>query len=208
MKKLSLLAWIAFAGCQAAQGPQIFQIAPSSAVRVASGSQLQVPASCPIYAPGDHDVDTPEQPWPDHVTIICAIDDQGNTYGTSTGDSPGGTLAVLPGNRELGYYIGFDASAGFTPDKAVLDGAAPSVAVFSAPTNVGSFTDCCAEGHPDARLTPQTVAVGEGGWLISFGPFDANPTQVAIDLDTAQLLPPGPTNTGSWFDRFYVNGAP
>jgi hypothetical protein len=208
MKWFALFTFVTAAGCQGAPAQRIFQIAPSSAVRVESGSHLQMPASCPVYAPGDYDVDTPEQPWPNHVTIMCAVDDQQNTYGLVTGDNPGSTLAVLPGDRELGLFIGFDSSAGFTPAKATLDGPNPSAAAWSAPFNVSSGNRCCAESDPNARLAPQTVAVGDGGWLISLGLFNADPTQVAILLDTAQLLPPDGQIGNGYVDRFYVNGAP
>jgi hypothetical protein len=211
MKSLTLIALLtaAAAGCQGAPVQRIFQIAPSSAVRVESGSHLQVPASCPVYAPGDFDVDTPEQPFPDHVTIMCVVDDQGNTYGLVTGDNPGSTLAVIPGDRELGYYIGFDASAGFTPARAILDGDTPDLEVWSAPDNVSTSPSCCAENDPNNRLAVQTVAVGNGGWLVSLGKLNADPTQVAIFLNTSQLVPAGPSSgLGGFIDRFYVNGAP
>jgi hypothetical protein len=186
--------------------------APEVVAGVSTG--LQVPASCPVYAPGGGDVDTPEAPFPEHVTIMCAIDDAGGTYGLVTGDA-GPAMAVVPGNHELGFYIGFDATAGFTPDQAILDGPAhitapgdPSLLAFAAPTNVQSTSDCCPESHPDARLPPRTVAVSDLGWLISLGTYDTNPTQVAIDLNTFAILPPGSGNLGSYWTRFYVNGAP
>jgi hypothetical protein len=169
-------------------------------------SRLTVPASCPTYAPGGGDVDTPEAPFPDHVTIMCAIDDAGGTYGIINGDAPTAHLAVVPGGRELGFYLGFDAGAGFTPDRAVLTGTSPSIGAWSAPTNVTS-QDCCAEGHPDAVLAPVTVAVGNQGWLISLGHFDGAATQVALWLNTGRMLPASP-GTGSWAARFYVNGPP
>jgi len=171
-------------------------------------SGLTVPASCPVYAPGGGDVDTPEAPFPPHVTILCAVDDAGGTYGIVNGDAPTAGLAVIPGGRELGFYLGFDAGAAFSPDKAVLDGTAPSLEGWSAPTNVQSGSDCCAEAHPDARLALTTVAVGSFGWLVSLGRFDDAATQVALDLNTQILLPPSDGNTGGWFARFYVNGAP
>jgi hypothetical protein len=170
-------------------------------------SGLTVPASCPVYAPGGGDVDTPEAPFPDHVTILCVVDDAGGTYGIVNGDAPTAQLAVIPGSRELGFYLGFDAGAAFTPSKAALTGDMPSVEGWSAPKNIYS-QDCCPGAPGDPPLGMTTVAVGSFGWLISLGRFDASATQVALGLNTAELLPAYPGNTGSWVARFYVNGVP
>src|SRR5450631_2992953 len=122
MKKvIGSLAVLVLAACEGQQPQRIFEISQPPIPVAGSQSRLPVPTSCPIFAPGDMDVDTPEAPFPDHVTIMCAVDDTGGTYGRNNGDAPGGTLAGVQGGREIGFYIGFDPNAGFTPNKAVLD---------------------------------------------------------------------------------------
>lgn len=194
------------AGCGSQSPQRVLEIAQPPVREASSTSGLSVPATCPVYAPGSYDVDTPEAPYPAEITTFCALDDTGATYGVIEGDSPGAALAVLPGNRELGLYIGFSADSGFTLDKAVLEGPGAVLAAFSAPTNV-STADCCAESHPEGTLSPSTVAVGERGWLISLGNFDGAATQVSALMRTALLFPAEPA-FATYGARFYVNGAP
>lgn len=208
MKVIVSLTLLSLAACGGQQPQQIFVISQPPVPVPGSQSRLPVPTSCPIYAPGDYDVDTPEAPFPAHVTIMCAVDYAGRTYGLVTGDSEGSTLAVVPGGGELGFYVGFDAGAGFTPDKAVLDGTNPNFTAYAGPTDVTS-QDCCPEQHPEDLLAPTTEAVNDAGWLVSLGFFDESATQVAVELNTDVLLPPGSTaGNGGFGARFYVNGTP
>jgi hypothetical protein len=166
---------------------------PPPLVAEGTNSNLAVPSSCPVYAPGGGDVDTPEPPFPDGVSIICAVDETGRTYGIVNGDAPTAHLAVLPGDREIGLYIGFELGSSFTP---TLTGSNPTLTAYAAPTDVYS-QDCCAEDHPDKRVQPQAVALGSQGMLVSLGQFDGSPIQVAFILQPF-----------SWYGRFYVNGPP
>ena len=208
MKRLIPVVLFSLVACGQTEGLQDQQseIAQLPSVESGQGSRLAAPTSCPIWAPGGGDVDTPEAPFPDHVSKLCAVDDTGRGYGIVGGDAPTAQLAVIPGNHELGLYIGVDSSAQFTPDRAILSGGSADIEAWAAPTNVLS-QDCCAEDHQTGRLTLRMVAVGNRGMLLSFGTFDGMPTQVAFDLDTGALFGSGPTN-GGWFGRFYVNGVP
>jgi hypothetical protein len=189
---------------------RLFEITvPPDVVANAKDTSLLVPKSCPAYAPGGGDVDTPELPFPDNVSIICGVDEAGGTYGLVNGDAPTARLAVLPGNQELGLYIGINASAHFTPDRATVSGDDAMIKAWSAATNVYSQTSCCAEDQPNSRLPLQLVAVGSQGMMISLGRFDGAPTQVAFDLNTLALVASNPASgAGDWLGRFYVNGAP
>jgi len=180
--------------CGGGGGVQTNQIAILNAPPLVegSGSKLTVPASCPVYAPGGGDVGTVEPPFNEGVTAVCGVDDQGNTYGLIQGDAPTAKLNVLPGNHELGVFVGFDG-------KFALAYGAPTIEAWAAPTNIQNSTDCCADLHPDARIPVTVVALGDSGLLFSVGQFDSTPIQVAYNV------------TGSVVgnaERFYVNGAP
>jgi hypothetical protein len=181
---------------------------PPEVLTTAKDTTLLVPKSCPVYAPGGGDVDTPEDPFPANVEMLCGVDAGGGTYGLVGGDAPTSRLAVLPGSQELGLYIGIKASAHFTPDKAVLAGETPGIKAWAAPTNVYSQTSCCAEMEPNSSLQLQMIAIGARGMMISLGTFDASPTQVAFSIDPAALFNPDLATGLGWMGRFYVNGAP
>jgi hypothetical protein len=206
MKRFIPVVMLCLAGCESPKEQRVQIAVPPEALATTQNTSLLVPRSCPVYAPGGGDVDTPEPPFPPKVSIICGVDDAGGTYGLVNGDAPTARLAVLPGNHELGLYVGVTPAAHFTPDKATLDGDDAPIKAWSAPTNVYSQTSCCAEMQPDSRLPLQMVAAGEQGMLVSLGRFDGTPTQVAFDLDTAALFESG--QWGGWIGRFYVNGAP
>ena len=161
---------------------------------VGATSKLQVPRSCPIYAPGGGDVDTVEAPLPDGVTALCAVDDAGTTYGIIDGDAPTAQPAVLAGNHEIGLYIGFEAGK-FFPDQVVLTGSGANLQASTTTTSLNS-PDCCQY----TALAIQMVAAGEQGVLVSLGSFDLSPIQVAFTSNVATL----PSCAGG----FYVNGAP
>jgi hypothetical protein len=174
---------------------------PPPAIAGESASALQVPEKCAVYAPGGGDVDTPEAPFPDGFSIICAVDDSGASYGIVNGDAPTAHLAVLPGDREIGIYFGFEPGSKLadTYNANVLGGDNANIVAYSAPSNVHS-SDCCAESHPEGRLPIRAVAGGPTGLMVSLGFFDSSATQVAggLALDA----------TSSWIFRFYVNGEP
>ena len=108
-------------------------------------------------------------------------------------------MAVLPGKREIGVYLGFDASAGFTPDKVVLSGANANFLAWAGPFRRENGD--LAEEHPEAQRPLTLVAVGERGVLFSLGSFDTAPFQVAFIL---QDVAPSTSYTAA----FYVNGTP
>jgi hypothetical protein len=190
----SLVLWAVACGrYEAVQLQRVAIDKPPPLIAEGTSSNLVVPSSCPVYAPGGGDVDTPEPPFPAGVFIVCAVDETGRTYGIVNGDAPTARLAVLPGDREIGLYVGFELGPSFTP---VLTGSNPTVVAYAAPSDIYS-QDCCAEDHPDKRVQPQAVAVGSQGMLVSLGQFDGSPIQVAFFLDPF-----------SWVGRFYVNGPP
>jgi hypothetical protein len=172
--------------------------APPAALDLRPPSGLQVPKSCPVYAPGGGDVDTPEAPFPDGFTIVCGVDDTGATYGLVNGDAPTAHPAVLPGGREIGVYFGFKKGAA-PAALTELTGADAGLQMWSAPTRIFS-RDCCAELHPEGRLSLRAVASGPEGLLVSAGYFNGSPTQVAGRL----TLSPDE----GWVYRFYVNAEP
>jgi hypothetical protein len=195
MKRLIVLIGLSAVACGRRESIQERQVAITDPPPVVAGctSKLAVPASCPVYAPGGGDVDTPELPFPPGFTNICAVDDAGQSYGIADGDAPTAQVAVLPGNHELGVYLGFDTSAGFSPERAVLAGANPAVKAWA--------------GSTQRELT--TVAVSERGILLSVGSFDGTPLEVTFLLNTAALfVSPAAQSTGSAFEGFYVNGPP
>ena len=209
MKRFIPVVLLSLGACGTPRDQRFEITVPPEILSTAQDTSLLVPKSCPAYAPGGGDVDTPEPPFPDNVSIICGVDEAGGTYGLVNGDAPTARLAVLPGNQELGLYIGVKASAHFTPDKATVSGDNALLQAWSAPTNVYSQTSCCAEDQPNSQLALQLVAVGSQGMLISLGRFDGAPTQVAFDLNTAALVASSPAyGSGGWLGRFYVNGAP
>jgi hypothetical protein len=199
LKGLVPLACVGLGACGAFETMQnrvaITQAPPGVAGAPPSG--LVVPKSCPVYAPGGGDVDTPEAPFPPGVSIVCAVDDTGATYGIVDGDAPTAQLAIVPGNREIGLYVGFAMPSGSVPPGYELTGADPGMAAWAAPTNVQSPTDCCAEDHPEGRRPLTALALGPQGVLVTLGSFDDAPIQVAGFIDQA-----------SWVWRFYVNGSP
>jgi len=193
MKGMVPLACVGLGACGASETLQhripITEAPP--AVAGAPPSGLRVPRSCPVYAPGGGDVDTPEPPFPPGVSVVCAVDDTGATYGIVTGDAPTAHLAELPGNREIGVFVGFTKPSGNMPPEAA------GVAAWAAPVNVESHTDCCAEDHPEASRPVEAIALGPQGVLVTLGYFDDAPIQVA-----------GIANGQRWAFRFYVNGPP
>ena len=176
-------------------------VSPPPAINSESASALQVPKKCPVYAPGGGDVNTPEAPFPDGFSIICAVDDRGASYGIVGGDAPTAHLAVLPGDREIGIYFGFGPGSRLadTYNANVLGGDNANIIAYSAPSSIYS-SDCCAESHPEGRLPIQAVASGPTGVLVSLGFFDSSATQVAGGLVFSA--------TSGWIIRFYVNGEP
>jgi hypothetical protein len=209
MKRFIPVVLMSLGACGTPRDQRFEITVPPEVLASATDTSLMVPKSCPAYAPGGGDVDTPEPPFPDNVSIICGVDEAGETYGLVNGDAPTARLAVLPGNQELGLYIGIEASAHFTSDRATVTGDNALLQAWAAPINVEGRTSCCAEDQPNSRLTLQLVAVGSQGMLVSLGRFDAAPTQVAFDLNTAALVASDPPSGFSgWWGRFYVNGTP
>jgi hypothetical protein len=162
-----------------------------------SGSHLRPPASCPIYAAGGGDVDTPEPPFPGTITALCTVDEGGGSYGLVLGDAPTAHLAIVPGGQEVGVYIGFDDAPAPAPT-IDLGADPPGIEAWAAATNIDS-QDCCADTHPDKRIPVDVVAFGEHGVLFSVGRYDGTPIQVAWVVNASFI--------GS-YERFYVNGAP
>lgn len=188
------LAFLALGACE---GSVTIQHAvairnPPPAVASSAASALQVPTSCPVYAPDGGDVDTPEAPFPPGVSIICVVDDTGATYGVVTGDAPTAHLAVVPGDREIGLYVGFAE-----PEKGVLSayddlvGDSADIKLWASPAGLPSRAD----GNAGARLQLRAVAEGPQGVLVSLGRFDDTRTQVG-----------GSVAVGTWYLNFYVNG--
>jgi len=209
MKRYIPMSLLLLAACGTPRDQRFEITVPPEVLASATDTSLLVPKSCPAYAPGGGDVDTPEPPFPENVYIICGVDEAGGTYGLVTGDAPTARLAVLPGSQELGLYIGVKAKANFTPDKATVTGDDAILRAWSAPINIHGPTTCCAESVPNSRLALQLIAVGSQGMLISLGRFDGAPTQVAFDLNTMALVASNPANgSGGWIGRFYVNGPP
>jgi len=157
-----------------------------------TASALQVPTSCPVYAAGGGDVDTPEQPFPSGVSIICVVDDKGETYGIVIGDAPTGQRAVVPGSREIGLYFGFDEpEAGLLSSYDDLSGDSADLKLWASPPSLPFPT----ETSPDGRLELRTVAQGPQGVLVSLGRFDGAP-----------MLVGGSAGARTWGIQFYVNG--
>jgi hypothetical protein len=200
MKRLMPLMLLSLVGCGGTETIRSGVVAIGSPVSSVGcpGTKLQVPKSCPIYAPGGGDVDTVEAPLPPGVSALCAVDDAGAAYGIIVGDAPTAQLAILPGGREIGIYLGFEPGE-FSPDQVVLSGSDANLDAWAAATNILN-QDCCAEGHPDGRLAIQMVALGQQGMLFSLGSFAGAPIQVSF-LSNIPALP-------SYFGRFYVNGPP
>jgi hypothetical protein len=189
------------AGCTAGGQQVTMPVTNAPTARTDVNSQLAVPASCPIYAPGDWDTDTPELPYSSPLAFGCVVDSSGATYGIATGDNSGSQLAIVPGNRELGIYYAFDESVTSSPLTSLIHAHAGADNVDGGP--------CCAEDDPNARaFVPQAVAIGPGGMLLSFGVLDATATQIEIDFDTDQMFPGQHFQLDQWNDRFYVNAAP
>jgi hypothetical protein len=189
--------------------PKTFPIASPPPTIQGHASQLRVPTSCPVYAPGGGDVDTPESPFPAEFTIVCGVDSEGGTYGVVNGDAPTARLAVLPGNREVGLYIGFSADHPARVDKITTEGPDATVETWVAPANVESRTsDCCAEAFPNARRDGTIVALGQQGMLVSLGQFDGTAEQAVVALDFTTLYPNTYPWGASYISRFYVGGVP
>lgn len=209
MKRIIPLVLLSVGACGSQESRHREFAIPPDILMTTNDTALLVPQSCPVYAPGGGDVDTPEAPFPPHVSIICGVAAGGETYGLVTGDAPTARLAVLPGGQELGLYIGIEPGANFSPDQALAH-----IRAWAAPVNVQESPGCCAETEPNSSLALRMIASGPRGMMISLGHFDDKPTQVAYRLDDAALfseppvkLPPGAYSLG-WFGRFYVNGEP
>ncbi len=207
MKRFMPLILLSLGACGAQEEPRV-EITVPPEVLATTHTSLLVPKSCPVYAPGGGDVDTPEPPFPENVSIVCGVDQAGGTYGLVNGDAPTARLAVLPGSQELGLYIGVKPSAEFTPDQAIVSGDNANLKAWSAPTNVYSQTSCCAEFVPGSQRPIGLVAAGPQGMMISLGTFDASPTQVNFELDVAELFAGNQAYGYGWNVRFYVNGPP
>ena len=214
MKRIIPLVLLSVGACGTQESRHREITIPPDILMTTNDTTLLIPKSCPVYAPGGGDVDTPEAPFPPHVSIICGVDSDGGTYGLVGGDAPTAGLAVLPGSQELGLYLGVEPGANFTPDPALLRGENASLQAWAAPVNVRGSAGCCAEMEPNSSLALRMIASGPQGMMISLGRFDDKPTQVAFRLDDAAIfseppveLPPGSFSLG-WFGRFYVNGAP
>src|SRR5437764_10849489 len=191
------LALALIAACRPDSTP-ITQPAPP---RLECSSNLRVPTTCPIWAPGDSD-DNDEGPLPDQIAAACDLDDSGATWGTAGGDQGPG-LAIIPGGRELGVYLSFDPSK-YPVDVAALPTA---LSAYAAPDNVDKFGgECCPELDEANRIPIHIVAIGATGVLISLGMFDTAKTQVEVGLTNAAF--PGAKLWTEWNNRFYVNGAP
>jgi hypothetical protein len=209
MKRFIPLLVVATGACAGAKNDRFEIEVPPEMLATATNTALLVPKSCPAFAPGGGDVDTPEAPFPEKISIICGVDEVGATYSLVVGDAPTASLNILPGNQELGLYIGVEANANFTPAQATLGGDTPILRAWSAAVNVEGRTECCAESQPNSELKLQMVAAGSQGMLISLGKFDGAPTQVAFNLNTAVIgASQPPPLLGSWLGRFYVNGEP
>jgi hypothetical protein len=214
MKRLGPLMLLSLVACGRNEAIRSSFLVLDKPLRVAgTESKLQVPDACPLYIPGGGDADTIEGDLSPGISGICAVDDQGNAYGIMVGDGDSLTLpplAILPGNREIGVYIGFtpgDFIHGciMVGDTCVPD-AAPTtdqIKAFASPTsNIAVTTnaeDCCAEDHPEDRIPVEMVAYGDQGILFSLGTFDLSPIQVAY-----QMYGDGVNDV----ERFYVNGVP
>lgn len=208
MKRFMPMVLLSLSACGTPRDQRVEITIPPESLATTTDTFLRVPKSCPIYAPGGGDVDTPEAPFPDNISIICGVDEAGGTYGLVNGDAPTASLAILPGNQELGLYIGINATARYTPDEVTVSGEGALLRAWSAPTNVSSHSGCCAEDQPNSQLALQVVAVGAQGVLISLGKFAGAPTQVAFDLNTSLVATNPALAGGGWWGRFYVNGPP
>jgi len=187
---------------------KVFSIVSPPPLINGQASALRVPSKCPVYAPGGGDVDTPEDPFPREFTIVCGIDGEGGAYGVVTGDAPTARLAVLPGSREIGVYIGFAADRPPQLDKITSTGATPTVEGWAAPVRVDDGHTCCAELEPNASRPVTIVALGPEGMLLSLGIFDASPTQAVMGLDTSAIYPRTYGPGSGYVERFYVAGVP
>jgi hypothetical protein len=157
-------------------------------------SALHVPTGCPVYAPGGGDVGTPEAPFPPELTAVCVVDDQGGSYGVVPGDAPTAQLAVLPGLRELGLYLGLDPKLMISLDRlnGTLDGPI-----------LQAVMTCCSPSR-DVGLTPNVVAQDTTGLLVSLGQFDGGPQKVTFLVDLRGML----GADSPLVESFYVNAAP
>jgi hypothetical protein len=180
------------------RGPTVAIRDPPARLALDPPSALVVPDSCPVYAPGG-DGDGADAPFPSGYSAICAVDETGAAYGLAGGES--GALAVVPGGRELGVYLGFEPGSGLQAQFAHLSGDDAGFRMWAAPSNVLT-PDCCAEAHPEGRLTIRAVASGPQGVLLSAGRFDRLPLQISGRPSFY-----GDSSTGAMY-RFYVNAPP
>ena len=99
---------------------------PPPLIAEGTSSNLVVPSSCPVYAPGGGDVDTPEPPFPAGVSIVCCRGRDGEDLRDreqATRRRP--AWRSCSGDRgEIGLYVGFELGPSFTP---VLTGSNPTV---------------------------------------------------------------------------------
>jgi len=213
MKPIASLALLTVTAAGCTSGQQTIDVADPPARTSGAVSALAVPTSCPIYTPGDYDVDTPELPYDSPLLFGCGVDSTGATYGMATGDGGLGALALVPGGREIGNFYEFDDSVADEQIQLAalgLGGPNPLIRAWAAPVNINSETDCCAENNPDAEIPVTVVALGVHGMLLSYGQFDASTSlQIATLFDPEQLFP-GKTFAETHLDgeRFYVNGPP
>jgi hypothetical protein len=212
MRKVALLWSLLVAACtrEAIQAPAIPILTPPAAVVppaiVGSGpTGLRVPSSCPVYAPGGGDVDTPEAPFPPPISALCVVDDLGGAWGVVNGDAPTAHVAVIPGSRELGVYLGIDPRHPFDPARVVVAGDAPTLTGWTHGQN---------QHDPNLTSTPLTLAIvasGPEGLLISLGRFDDQPADVGFSLDPSLVFgaSAGPYAPGeTWGEWFFLNTEP
>jgi hypothetical protein len=205
--KLAYAAVLVLAGCF--DPPASMRVVNAPRLLEGSTSRLQVPFVCPIYTPTGRDIDTPERPFTSPVLFGCGVDSYGASYGLATGDI--GDLAVLGGDREIGVFYAFDRTASYydlTVDSLLgRDGQLPQVRAWAAPVNIADPFDPVPELPGDDGISRQravtVVALGTGGVLLSLGPFDGQPLQVAVQLNWSRNDP-----FGDYTERFYVNGPP
>ena len=201
MTRWILLASLSLAACgrreEIVSYPSVVQIHDPALATAHPESGLHIPASCPTYAPGGGDVDTPEPPFELPLTIACAVDEAGVSYGLAVGDAPTAHLAVIPGNQNLGIYIGVVPGAFIDWENLIASGPTPGSSASFSPTSDFPLS----EGLP---LTLTTIAAGEHGVLSGLGAFDGAAVQVSLQIG----VPFTDGNKAFYGIRFYVNAVP
>jgi hypothetical protein len=170
-------------------------------------TKLKVPTSCPVWAPGGGDVGTPEKPFPDNVTIMCVVDETGATYGIVGGDAPTARLAVIPGGREIGFFVAFAKGSGFSPARVTLTGDNPTLAAWAGPGGgPPKYNGSVVERTPANRLNARVVALSAQGMMVSLGRL--GPKRVEVQLEFGGAAVPLPADRPVYGQRFVVDGQP